>query len=47
MANTLLAESNESMLNIAEQVSYKSEAAFGRAFKKVIGVSPGKVRKKG
>jgi len=47
IANTLLAESNESMLNIAEQVGYKSEAAFGRAFKKVIGVSPGKVRKKG
>ncbi len=47
IAYELLAEGNESMLSIAEQVGYKSEASFGKAFKKIIGVSPGQVRKKG
>lgn len=46
IAYELLAESNESMLSIAEQVGYKSEASFGKAFKKIIGISPGKVRRK-
>lgn len=45
IAYELLSESNESMLSIAEQVGYKSEASFGKAFKKIIGTSPGQVRK--
>ena len=31
---------------IAERVGYDSEAAFGRAFKRVLGVSPGRVRQR-
>ncbi|MEC4724686.1 AraC family transcriptional regulator [Shewanella sp. D64] len=46
IAYGLLAEGNESMLSIAEQVGYKSEASFGKAFKKIVGISPGKVPKK-
>ena len=47
IAYKLLVESNESMHRIAEKVGYKSEAAFGKTFKKVIGESPGKIRKTG
>jgi AraC-like DNA-binding protein len=32
---------------VAERVGYESEAAFGRAFKKVVGVPPGTWRRKG
>lgn len=44
LAHQLLSENNESMLRIAEKVGYKSEASFGKAFKKITGLSPGKVR---
>ncbi|TDD89331.1 AraC family transcriptional regulator [Actinomadura darangshiensis] len=30
---------------LADRLGYRSEAAFGRAFKRVVGVSPGSVRK--
>ncbi len=46
IAYELLTESDESMPDIAKQVGYKSEASFGQAFKKIMGDSPGKVRKK-
>jgi len=46
IAYELLTQSHESMLSIAEKVGYKSEASFGKAFKKTTGVSPGQVRKK-
>ncbi len=29
---------------VAERVGYASEAAFGRAFKRVVGETPGEVR---
>lgn len=44
-ARELLASTNLSMLTIAEKVGYQSEASFGKAFKKCMGVSPGAVRR--
>jgi AraC-like DNA-binding protein len=32
---------------LAGRLGYESEAAFGRAFKRVIGVSPGAIRRQG
>ncbi len=32
---------------LADRLGYRSEAAFSRAFKRVIGVSPGAVRRSG
>lgn len=46
-AYNILIDSKEPMHNVANKVGYKSEAAFGKAFKKVIGISPGQVRKNG
>lgn len=43
-ANYLLSGS-DSVAAIAERVGYESEAAFSRAFKKMVGVSPSKWRK--
>lgn len=43
-ARELLATSKLSMPAIAEQVGYQSEASFGKAFKKIMGVSPGACR---
>ena len=44
-AQVLLQESGCSMLDIAEQTGYASEASFGKAFKRVYGISPGLVRR--
>ena len=33
------------MLAIAEKVGYQSEASFGKAFKKYMGISPGACRR--
>jgi AraC-like DNA-binding protein len=41
----LLRETRLGMADIAEQAGYQSEAAFGKAFKKSIGTSPGAYRK--
>ena len=30
---------------LADRLGYRSEAAFSRAFKRIIGVSPGSIRK--
>lgn len=44
-AREMLATSNLSMLAIAEKVGYQSEASFGKAFKKCMGISPGACRR--
>ena len=35
------------LAELAEKVGYQSEAAFSRAFKKVVGVAPGSLRRQG
>ena len=42
-----LMQSSDKVLNIALDLGYKSESSFSRAFKKIKGISPGEVRKKG
>lgn len=44
MARTQLLESSEPLVVFAERFGYQSEAAFCRAFKRELGVSPGSVR---
>lgn len=39
-----LKESDEPLADIADRLRYQSEAAFSRAFKRVVGVSPGAAR---
>ena len=36
---------SDSLAQIAEKVGYNSEPAFNRAFKRVVGSTPGAVRK--
>jgi AraC-like DNA-binding protein len=45
LAYSKLQLSKDTVLSIALDIGYQSEAAFSRAFKKVIGKSPGEVRK--
>lgn len=45
LAFSKLQLSKDTVLSIALDIGYQSEAAFSRAFKKVIGKSPGEVRK--
>jgi AraC-like DNA-binding protein len=40
IAAELLAGSTINVANIAARIGYESEAAFSRAFKKMIGVAP-------
>lgn len=40
LAGRMLREGTSTMASIAEEVGYASEAAFSRAFKKVVGTSP-------
>jgi AraC-like DNA-binding protein len=40
IASELLSSGNTNVASIAEKIGYKSEAAFSRAFKKMIGVPP-------
>ncbi|MDF2650455.1 MAG: AraC family transcriptional regulator, partial [Paenibacillus sp.] len=44
VAQRLLAESQASMQEVAEQVGYTSAISFSRAFKKVVGCSPSEFR---
>lgn len=44
-ALNMLAEENVSLGELADRLGYQSEAAFSRAFKKVLGISPGAARK--
>jgi AraC-like DNA-binding protein len=45
-AKELLESGNVTMLAIAEQAGYQSEASFSKAFKKCMGMSPGACRRK-
>ena len=45
MALTWLKEEESPIADLAYRLGYQSEAAFNRAFKRVIGVSPGAVRR--
>ena len=38
-----LKQQHEPLINLAQELGYESEAAFSRAFKRIMGVSPGKV----
>lgn len=44
LARGRLLESRVTLAELADQLGYKSEAAFARAFKRIIGVSPGSIR---
>jgi AraC-like DNA-binding protein len=44
MASSMLANENANMLDIALRCGYESEASFRKAFKRIVGVPPGKVR---
>ena len=46
LASTLLARGDRTLPEIAREVGYQSEAAFSRAFKKLVGASPGNWRKR-
>ncbi|MEM9282676.1 MAG: AraC family transcriptional regulator [Verrucomicrobiota bacterium] len=45
VARNWLRDTDQSMLEIAEQLGYESEASFSRAFKKATGQTPGSVRR--
>ena len=45
LASRLLLETNDSLIVIAEQVGYQSEAAFSQAFKKQFTMRPGEFRR--
>ncbi len=47
LALTWLKEENGPLSDLAYRLGYQSEAAFNRAFKRVIGVSPGVARRNG
>jgi AraC-like DNA-binding protein len=47
LARRLLSESALSTASIAERVGYQAEAAFSKAFKKLVGVGPGAYRRGG
>ncbi len=44
IATTLLEQADSSISEVATRLGYRSEAAFSRAFKRYVGVSPGAVR---
>lgn len=46
-ARELLEESDLPMTQIAAQVGYRSEVAFHHTFKRVMGATPGQVRRRG
>jgi AraC-like DNA-binding protein len=41
VASRLLRDTNSKIIEVALAVGYESEAAFSRAFKRVVGVAPG------
>lgn len=45
LAHRELRETSDTIARIAERVGYQSEPAFNRAFKRVVGMPPGAVRK--
>ena len=42
-----LSDSHANMLDVALKCGYESEAAFRKAFKRIIGVTPGQARNNG
>jgi transcriptional regulator GlxA family with amidase domain len=44
LAVAMLADENANMLDVAMKCGYESEAAFRKAFKRIIGIPPGKAR---
>lgn len=44
LARTYLRETADPLARIAERIGYESEAAFSRAFKRMFGMPPGRVR---
>jgi AraC-like DNA-binding protein len=47
LALTTLRDEGVTVAELASRLGYRSEAAFGRAFKRIVGVSPGAVRREG
>jgi len=47
LALTWLKEEDAPLSELAPRLGYKSEAAFSRAFKRYVGVSPGSIRRQG
>jgi AraC-like DNA-binding protein len=45
LALSALREEGATVGELADRLGYRSEAAFSRAFKRVIGVAPGAVRR--
>jgi AraC-like DNA-binding protein len=45
VAVAALEEEGATVAQLADRLGYRSEAAFSRAFKRVIGVSPGAIRR--
>ncbi|OUR95667.1 hypothetical protein A9Q84_14290 [Halobacteriovorax marinus] len=45
LSKKLLTTTNQSIVEVANSVGYESEAAFSRAFKKTVEMTPGKYRK--
>ena len=45
-AMDVLKEQGKSVAEVAAELGYQSEAALSRAFKRVLSVSPGEVRRK-
>ena len=46
IAARLLADSSMKVAAVGQEIGYGSEAAFSRAFKKIVGVSPAEWRNK-
>jgi AraC-like DNA-binding protein len=44
LAQTMLRDTPHSLSTIADRLGYQSEPAFSRAFKRVFGTSPGRMR---
>lgn len=44
MASAMLADERANMLDVAMRCGYESEAAFRKAFKRITGITPGKIR---
>jgi AraC-like DNA-binding protein len=47
IASELLTTGNANLASISAEVGYESEAAFSRAFKKMVGVPPSTWRRQG
>jgi AraC-like DNA-binding protein len=44
LASEMLTVGDQSMAQIGARIGYESEAAFSRAFKRVVGMAPGEWR---